>query len=78
MIQEIGCTDKGGIWISLMIEVNGEQQRGILPMNKETGEKLHKAIGKALKQGKQWANTGMRPATAPIPAKELVEDLKHG
>ena len=78
MIQEIGCTDKGGIWLTLFIEVNGEEQRAILPMDQERGQKLHKAIGKALKQGRQWAQTGVRPTTAPVPAKELVEDLADG
>ena len=72
MIQNIGCNSDGGIWFSLLIEVDNEQQIGVLPMSQEAGQRFHKAIGKALKQGAKWKKTGIRPASAP--KKPQVEE----
>ena len=61
MITEIGCSDDGGVWIKLAIEVNGEQQLGVLPMTQKVAIKVRDALDESIRQGKEWKETGINP-----------------
>ena len=61
LIHEIGCTNDGGVWISLIAEINGEQQKAIIPMDAKKAKELQDRIGEAIEAGATWKKTGVKP-----------------
>lgn len=61
LITEIGCSDDGGVWIKLMIEVGGEKQIGVLPMTQEIAIKVRDSLSESIRQGQVWKETGKNP-----------------
>ena len=71
MINQIGCTNDGGVWISLLIEVNGEQQTAIIPMDAKKAQQIYFKMGEAIAMGATWKKTGVKPnvGNSPNPDK---------
>ena len=71
MIQEIGCTNDGGVWISLLASINGENQTAIIPMNAEKAQQIYFKLGEAIAMGATWKKTGVKPnvRNSPNPNK---------
>jgi hypothetical protein len=64
MISEIGCTNDGGVWISLFAEIGGEQQKAIIPMDAKKAKEVYFKIGEAIAMGATWKKTGVKPNVA--------------
>jgi len=65
LINEIGCSDNGDIWISFLAKINGNQQTAIIPMSQEKGREVYMKIGEALAMGATWKKTGIKPGANP-------------
>lgn len=76
MINQIGCTNEGGVWISLLAEIGGEQQTAIIPMTAKKAKEVHQSLGKAIAMGKKWKKTGVNPyvGNSPNPDKGSPPD----
>ena len=61
MIQEIGCSNDGSVWISLLIEINNEQLTAIIPMTAEKAKEVRGALDLAIAKGQKWLETGASP-----------------
>ncbi len=61
MINEIGCTNDGGIWIILLANIGGEQQTAIIPMNADKAKEVYFKLGEAIAMGATWKKTGVKP-----------------
>ena len=61
MIKEIGCSDDGGVWMSLLIEIKDKQFTAILPMTQEKAKEVRQALDHAISKGKKWVETGIKP-----------------
>ena len=61
MINEIGCTNDGGVWVSLIAEINGQQQTAIIPMTTEKAKEVYDKLGEAIEMGATWKKTGVKP-----------------
>ena len=61
MIKEIGCNQDGGVWISIMMEVQNEWYTVICPMTNEKAVEVRGAMDTAIKQGAEWLKTGKQP-----------------
>ena len=64
MIHEIGCTNDGGVWISLMAEIGGQQQKAIIPMDQKKAREVYMRFGEAIAMGDTWKRTGVKPNVA--------------
>ena len=71
MIHEIGCTNDGGVWISLLANIGGETQTAIIPMNAEKAQQIYYKLGEAIAMGATWKKTGVKPnvGNSPDPDK---------
>jgi hypothetical protein len=61
MIREIGCTNDGGIWISLLADIGGQQQTAVIPMDAKKAQEVYYKIGEAIAMGATWKKTGVKP-----------------
>ena len=61
MIHEIGCNNDGGVWISLLANINGEQQTAIIPMDEAKARQVYDKLGEAIEMGAEWKKTGDKP-----------------
>ena len=64
MINEIGCTNDGGVWISLLANIGGEQQTAIIPMDADKAQEVYFKLGEAIAMGATWKKTGVKPNVA--------------
>ena len=79
MIHEIGCTDDGGVWISLFVHINGENQTAIIPMDAKKAKQIYFKLGEAIAMGATWKKTGVKPnvGNSPNPDKSGVKSDKR-
>ena len=61
MIQEIGCSNDGSVWMSLLIEINNEQLTAIIPMTADKAKEVRGALDIAIARGQKWLETGVSP-----------------
>ena len=61
MIQEIGCTNDGGVWISLHVNIKGENLQAIVPMDSKKAKEVYHSMGQAIAMGATWKKTGKKP-----------------
>ena len=61
MIREIGCNSDGGVWISLLANIGGENQTAIIPLNQDQAQKIYFKLGEAIAMGATWKKTGVKP-----------------
>ena len=64
MIREIGCTNDGGVWMSLYVNIKGENLQAIIPMDADKAKEIYYSIGKAISDGATWKETGVKPNVA--------------
>lgn len=67
MINEIGCTNDGGVWISLLANIGGEQHTAIIPMDADKAQEVYFKLGEAIAMGATWKKTGVKPNVGNSP-----------
>jgi hypothetical protein len=78
MIQEIGCSNDGSVWMSLLIEVNKEQLTAIIPMTADKAKEVRGALDIAIARGQKWLETGVCPDDSPrIDKSKPKSDKRH-
>lgn len=61
LIQEIGCSDDGGVWMSILFDVEDKKYTVICPMSNDKAKEVRGALDLAITRGTKWKETGINP-----------------
>lgn len=61
LIKEIGCTQDGGVWLSVLLDIEGKEYTVICPMDHEKAKEVRGAMDLAITRGAEWLKTGVNP-----------------
>ena len=61
LIKEIGCTQDGGVWMSVLLNIENKEYTVICPMSGDKAKEVRGAMDLAISRGAKWLETGVNP-----------------